>query len=112
MIKHTICVKKISFSDVAPHLLAVLVFLIVTILFFNPIFFEKKSLNQHDIQQFLGSAKALKDYREATGEEGLWANAMFSGMPAYLVNMEWSNGAVSWIKRVGGLFLPHPISSI
>jgi Bacterial membrane protein YfhO len=105
-------VKKISFSDVAPHLLAVLIFLIVTVMFFSPIFFDKKALNQHDIQMFLGSSKALRDYREATGEEGLWANAMFSGMPAYLINMDWSDGAVSQIKRVGGLFLPHPVLNI
>jgi hypothetical protein len=105
-------VKKISFSDVAPHVVAILVFLIVTVMFFNPVFFDKKSLGQHDIQQFLGSSKALRDYRDATGEEGLWADAMFSGMPAYLVNLEWSNEAVAWIKRVGGLFLPHPIINI
>ena len=104
--------KKISFSDVAPHLLAALVFLVVTIMFFSPIFFEKKALGQHDIQQFLGSSKALRDYRDATGEEGLWADAMFSGMPAYLINLDWSDGAVSWLKRVGGLFLPHPVVSI
>jgi len=105
-------VKKISFYDVAPHLLAVLIFLIVTVMFFNPIFFDKKALNQHDIQQFLGSSKAIRDYREATGEEALWADAMFSGMPAYLVNLEWSVGPVSWLKRVGGLFLPHPVINI
>ena len=104
--------KKISFSDVGPHLLAILIFLLVTVMFFSPVFFEKKSLDQHDIQMFLGSSKAIKDYREATGEESLWANAMFSGMPAYLINMEWSNGAVSNIKRIGGLFLPHPVVNI
>ena len=44
--------KKIDFrKDVAPHLLAVVVFLVVTILFFNPIFFDNKTLDQHDIQQ-------------------------------------------------------------
>ena len=105
-------VRKISFSDVWPHALAVIVFLVVTITFFSPIFFENKSLDQHDIQMFLGSSKALKDYRDATGEEGLWANAMFSGMPAYLVNIEWSVAAIGWLKRVGGFFLPHPVSSI
>ena len=84
--------KKISFQDVWPHLLAVLVFLVVTIGFFSPVFFDNKSLDQHDITQFLGSSKTLRDYRDATGEEGLWAEAMFSGMPAYLVNLDWSDG--------------------
>ena len=104
--------KKISFQDVWPHALAVLVFLVVTIAFFSPVFFEKKTLDQHDITQFLGSSKSLRDYRDATGEEGLWAESMFSGMPAYLVNMDWSDGGVAWTKRVLGLFLPHPVANI
>lgn len=104
--------KKIAFTDVAPHLIAVLVFLTVTVLFFRPVVFEGKSINQHDIQQFQGSAKALVDYRNATGEEALWANSMFSGMPAYLINVDWSEGAIGWFKRIGGFFLPGPLSNI
>ncbi len=104
--------KKISFQDVWPHALAILVFLVVTVAFFNPVFFDNKVLDQHDITQSMGSARALRDYRDATGEEGLWANAMFAGMPAYLVNMDWSDGPVSWLKRASALFLPHPIENI
>lgn len=105
--------KKIKFNEhILPHLVAVLVFLIVTLFFFNPIFFENKAINQHDINQHIGSAKILRDYRTATGDEGLWASSMFSGMPAYLVNVEWGNGVVSWIKAVCSLFLPHPVSNI
>lgn len=104
---------KIDFSrDVLPHLLAVLLFLLVTVVFFSPVFFENKALNQHDIQQFLGSSKALRDYRDATGEEGLWAGAMFSGMPAYLVNLQWSDDVVKGLKKTLSVFLPHPIANI
>src|SRR5258707_12022113 len=105
--------KKIDFrKDVAPHLLAVVVFLVVTILFFNPIFFDNKTLDQHDIQQFRGSSKSIADYREANGEEALWATSMFSGMPAYLVSVRWSDGPVAWIKKVMAIFLPHPVANI
>jgi len=105
--------KKIHFkNDVAPHLIAILVFLVVTVLFFNPVFFDHMSLDQHDIQQARGSSKSIADYREATGQEALWAPSMFSGMPAYLVSLKWSDGPVSWVKRVGSLFLPHPINNI
>lgn len=104
---------KVNFSkDVLPHLLAVALFLLVTVVLFSPAFFENKSLNQHDIQQHAGSSKALRDYREATGEEGLWAGAMFSGMPAYLVNLQWSDGVVVGLKKVMSLFLPHPFANI
>jgi len=105
--------KQIRFSEhVVPHLIAVMVFLLVTVLFFNPVFFDNKSIAQSDIQQWSGSSKALRDYRDATGEEGLWASAMFSGMPAYLVNIQWSDGVVLGFKKVLSLFLPHPVNVI
>jgi hypothetical protein len=99
--------KKIKFADhVAPHVIAVIVFVITTVLFFKPIFFDNKTLQQHDIQQFLGSAKSIVDYREETGEESLWADRMFSGMPAYLVSVQWGNTAIGWIKRVMTIGFP------
>lgn len=105
--------KQIRFSEhVLPHLIAVIVFLVVTVLFFNPVFFDNKSIAQSDIQQWSGSSKALRDYRDATGEEGLWASAMFSGMPAYLVNLQWSDGVVLGFKKVLSLFLPHPVNVV
>lgn len=105
--------KKIDFyKDVLPHAVAVLVFLVVTVLFFNPVFFDNKTLDQHDIQQFSGSSKSIADYRAATGEEALWAPSMFSGMPAYLVSLRWSDGPVIWVKKIMALFLPHPIANV
>ncbi|HEY4655899.1 MAG TPA: hypothetical protein VIH22_15360, partial [Cyclobacteriaceae bacterium] len=102
--------KKLKFTgDVLPHLLAVLTFVLITVFFFNPVFFGNKALNQHDIQEWEGSARSLRDYREATGEEGLWSPSMFSGMPAYLVNVEWSNGPVYAFKSILTLGLPHPV---
>ena len=96
-------------QDILPHLVAVIAFLVVTVVFFNPVFFESKKLNQHDIKQWEGSAKELLDHREQTGEEGLWTNSMFGGMPGYLINVEWSDGPILLAHRVFTLGLPHPI---
>ncbi|MDL5048011.1 YfhO family protein [Oscillatoria amoena NRMC-F 0135] len=105
--------KKINFlQHIVPHALAVVVFLIVTVIFFSPVFFENKTLNQHDIVQSIGAAKALRDFRSQTGEEGLWVPNMFSGMPAYLVNVQWSNQPVTFLKSVLSLGLPHPVNNI
>ena len=104
--------KKISFGDVLPHLLAVIIFLVVTLIFFNTVFFKNRVINQNDINEFLWGSRELREYREATGEEGRWAATMFSGMPAYLVNMDWSDGVVVGMKKVLTLFLPHPVSNI
>lgn len=105
--------KKINFNkQVLPHIIALVAFFIITILFFNPVFFDNKVLEQHDIQQWKGGAQELKEFREATGEEGLWTNSMFSGIPAYLVNVKWSDGIIDGIKKVMSLALPHPIKNI
>jgi hypothetical protein len=105
--------KKINFSkDVLPHAIAVGVFLIVTLFFFNPIFFDNKVLDQSDITQWEGSSKAMRDYRANTGDEPLWTPSMFSGMPGYLVNVRWGNQAVDILKGVLSFYLPHPICNI
>jgi hypothetical protein len=105
--------KKISFqTDVLPHLLAVAAFLIITLMFFSPVFFDNMALSQGDITQFLWSSNELREYRKATGEEGLWAGAMFSGMPAYLINLQWSDGVLITLKRIASFFMPHPVNSI
>ena len=56
--------------DLLPHFAAIAIFFIVTIIFFAPVIFEDKTLPQHDITQWQGSAQELKEYREQTGKEG------------------------------------------
>lgn len=105
--------RQIKFAaHILPHIIAISVFLIVTIFFFNPIFFESKTLQQYDIQQHLGASKTIEDYRAQEGEEPLWTDTMFSGMPAYLVSVQWGNQAIALLKKVMALFLPHPIANI
>lgn len=105
--------KKISFyQHVLPHLTAIAVFLVVTAVMFHPVFFENKTIEQHDILQSAGAAKALRDFREQTGEEGLWSPSMFSGMPAYLISVQWSYEALVWTKRILSLNLPSPVHNV
>ncbi|MCZ6899467.1 MAG: hypothetical protein O7F74_04440, partial [Bacteroidetes bacterium] len=105
--------KKLDFiQEIAPHLIAVVIFLLLVLALFHPVFLENKSLTQHDILQGEGAAKELMDFREATGEEGLWTNSMFSGMPAYLINVHWSNSIVIGIQAFFTLGLPHPVRLI
>lgn len=105
--------KKITFTeDVLPHLSAVAVFLVVTILFFSPVFFENKALDQHDITQWEGSSRSMREYRNNTGEEALWSESMFSGMPGYLINVQWGNIVISYVKKIASFNLPHPICNI
>lgn len=105
--------KKINFFEhVFPHAIAVVVFFIITAFFFSPVFFENKILIQNDIAQSAGASKALQDYRAKTGEEGLWASNMFSGMPAYMISVQWGYQGVANLKRILAVNMPHPVGNI
>ncbi|MEN8248917.1 MAG: YfhO family protein [Bacteroidota bacterium] len=104
---------KINFKEqVLPHIIAVLVFLLVTVAYFKPVFFDNQQLSQHDILQWKGGAKELLDYREQNGDEALWTNSMFSGMPGYLITTQWGVGIMSTIQRVISVGLPHPVKVV
>jgi hypothetical protein len=70
-----------------PHVSAVLIFFIIANLFFK---MENSDygLRQGDIQHVMGMSKELVDYRLMNdGEEALWSNNMFGGMPGYQTNL-------------------------
>ncbi|WP_439880527.1 YfhO family protein [Pontibacter sp. MBLB2868] len=92
--------------DVLPHIIAVAIFLVLTAVYFSPVVFGDKGLAQHDILQFKGGAKEIQDYREATGQEALWTNSMFSGMPAYLINTHFPGDWSGYIHKILTFDLP------
>ena len=104
---------KVDFKqDILPHIVAIGIFLVLTVLFFQPVFFENKGLYQGDILQWEGGAKEILDYRAETGEEGLWTNSMFGGMPAYLVSVKWGNEVIKTMHAILSVGLPHPVRII
>lgn len=77
------------------HLLAVLLMFILTTAYFN-MQMSGYDLKQHDIEQFNGAAHEIQDYREKTGEQPLWTNSMFGGMPASQISVVYDG---NFIKR-------------
>lgn len=65
---------------------ALLVFLVVSVLYFAPQF-RGETLPQHDVIQYEGMARDITEMRLATGEDPQWTGGMFGGMPAYLINV-------------------------
>ena len=66
----------------APHLLAIVLFLGLSLIYFFPVVSENKDLFQGDLENMSGWGKDLKDYHAKTGDYAFWSNSMFSGMPA------------------------------
>ena len=88
-----------------PWVVAVALFFGVAYTFYAPQF-EGKSLAQGDISQYAGMSKDIKQHREATGEDPQWTGNMFSGMPAYLIDVEYptqivKRGASAIVKTLG-----------
>ena len=90
------------------YLAPVLLCLITSSIYFFPVL-EGKVLQQSDIIHFAGMSKEIADYRAETGEEALWTNSMFSGMPAFQVSTIYFGSITKklkdWILRI-----PRPIS--
>lgn len=101
---------KTIFKSILPHLLAIIVFAVVAIIYCKPAL-EGKVLQQSDITQFKGMAQDALNYRAQYGHTPLWTNNMFGGMPTYqitgVVGYEFSIGVLDRIFTLG---LPEPIS--
>ena len=104
---------KINFQkDVLPHLLGIAFFYLLVLGYFSPLVFDGKIIFQGDILQWEGSAKEVLDYRAATGEQALWTNRMFGGMPTYFISLEFAGDITNLAISILTLGLPHPINGL
>jgi len=91
--------KKLNFKELLSkhwiHLFAFGLFFAITFAYFQPQF-NGYSLKQHDITQFRGMSNETTQFREHFGEEPLWTNSMFGGMPTYQISVDYSG---NWVKK-------------
>lgn len=96
-------IDKIFFWELG---IGLLICLAISLFFVSPAL-QGKQLKQFDILQFEGSAKEIKDYREK-GEQILWTNSMFSGMPAYIISTAYKGNVFTHIRIFLLEVLPKP----
>lgn len=89
-----------------PHALAVLGFVLVSLIYFYPVLQGKKIL-QSDIVQYTAMAKEQNDFRKETNTEPYWTNSGFGGMPTYQLGAHYPH---NYIKKLDSAlrFLPRP----
>ena len=80
--------KTFELKKLIPHLSAVVLFVLISLIYLSPIL-EGKKIDQQDIRQFTGMSKEIVDHRLEYDEEPLWTNSMFSGMPAYQISVRY-----------------------
>ena len=100
--------KRINFKAIYPHLIAVVVFLIVAVIYCKPAL-EGKVLQQSDVTQWKAMYEDQRKVKEETGTLPLWTNGMFSGMPGYQISLEGYNPfSIGYVFTFLTLSLPKP----
>ena len=95
-----------NFKQIIPHIVSLSLFVVVALMYFNPVLKGKK-ISQSDITQHIGMAKEVNDFRKATSEEPYWAESAFSGMPTYPIGTYFPNDYITSLDRFVR-FLPRP----
>lgn len=80
-----------------------LIFLAVTVAYFYPVL-EGKVMQTNDGTVASNSASEIRAHREKYGEEPLWTNAMFGGMPAYLISVRYYGNLLQYADRLFKIF--------
>lgn len=95
------------FTKYWKQLVAIVVMIVLTLIYFSQQL-SGYGLKQHDIAQHRGAANEIVDYRETKGEEVLWTNSMFGGMPAAQISVLYKGNVVNEVLTAYLNVLPSP----
>ena len=90
-----------------PHVVAIIAFVAICVIYFAPEFFDNKQLPQGDVQSGIGMGHDARLYHEKTGEYADWSNAMFSGMPHNYAYSQPSKSIFRWVENIIRIGLPN-----
>ncbi len=103
--------EKFNYKKFIPYIVAIIAFVLISLIYFTPAL-EGKKLKQGDIDRFKGMSKEITDFRHTTGEQTLWTNNMFSGMPAYFISVQFEGNLFKKVNKALQLGLPHPANQV
>ena len=89
-----------------PHLLAILGFIFISLIYFLPVL-QGKKIYQSDIVQYTAMAKEQNDFRANDHAEPYWTNSSFGGMPTYQMGANYPHDYIGKLDDVLR-FLPRP----
>ncbi len=89
-----------------PHFLAILGFIVISLIYFYPVL-QGKKIFQSDIVQYTGMAKEQNDFRAEYHTEPYWTNSAFGGMPTYQMGANYPHDYIGKLDDVLR-FLPRP----
>ena len=91
--------------------LCIVAFALITIVYFSPVL-QGKRLKQHDIEMYKGMSQEIVEFKAQTGEQSLWTNSMFGGMPAWNIGVPQNSNLMTYVNRILNVGFPHPIGAV
>lgn len=101
---------KDFFKNNLNYLLIIVGFIALAAIYFLPSI-QGFSLVQGDISTWKSVAKELQDFRKFYGEEAVWTNSIFGGMPGFIVDVKYLNG-FSQVNQILSLAFSFPVDAI
>jgi len=98
---------KVDFKKFLPHLVAIVVIFVMNLAYFLPQF-QGKKLIMGDIVSGNATAHEAREHREKTGEEALWTNSLFGGMPTYNISSKHKNNISQTAESILNLGMAKP----
>ena len=81
-VDHKYHFMQLDFKKLRIDIIAIIGFAVISLMYCYPQLNGKK-LNSHDNISWMGMAHEAMTYHEKTGNDVLWSNSMFGGMPSY-----------------------------
>ena len=111
MPKQKFIMKQINLKQVLPHVVAVIIFLLLSVILTKPAL-EGKAVQQTDVIQWRAMANQSIEFNEKHGHLPKWTNSMMGGMPGYQIALGPKKPMsinLGYIQSVVTLGLPKPV---
>ncbi len=106
--------KQINFKQVLPHVVAVVIFLLLSVILTKPAL-DGKAVQQSDVIQWRAMAQQSFEFKEKYGHFPKWTNSMMGGMPTYQIAYEPKDQSfltsvnLLTVNKILSLGLPKPV---
>ncbi|MBI2967718.1 MAG: hypothetical protein HYY40_07890 [Bacteroidetes bacterium] len=91
-------IKNFNYNIFIPHLSALVIFIVLTQIYFYPIHSGKR-LYQSDVANYKGLAHESEFYQLRTGKSALWTGSVFSGMPAFQISARYPANLFNYVYQ-------------
>lgn len=88
-----------DYKKYLPHVLILAIFIVISILFCYPAI-QGNTINQHDIFNWLYGSKEGRDFFQQTGQNALWTNHVFGGMPSVISDFQ---PITNWFHKLNSI---------